>query len=118
MRKQHRLKASLAVLSLSAGLMAVSPLPAQGWSRYDEPPTAENLEALRWCESTNDYTADTGNGYYGAYQFDLQTWHWLGYEGHPSEADPETQNQAAVDLYNYSNWDGWPSCARRLGLKY
>ncbi len=118
MRKQHRLKASLAMLSLSAGLMAVNPLPASAWSWYDEPPTAENLEALRWCESSNDYTADTGNGYYGAYQFSLETWEWIGYSGYPSEAAPEVQDQAALDLYDYSNWDAWPSCSIYLGLKY
>src|SRR5215217_9233211 len=122
MRKQHRRKASLAMLSLSAGLLAASPLtgvtPVQAWILYNATATTENLEALRWCESTNDYTADTGNGYYGAYQFDLSTWWWLGYDGWPSEAAPEVQDQAAVDLYNYSNWDAWPSCSRWLGLKY
>src|SRR5438270_14094353 len=55
-----RCKALLGALSLSAGLLAGTTLgtatPAQAWSRWDEPPTAENLEALRWCESTNDYT--------------------------------------------------------------
>ena len=122
MRKQHRIKALLAGLSLSAGLLAVTPLggavPAQAWSRWDEPPTAENLEALRWCESTNDYSIDTGNGYYGAYQFSLETWWWLGYEGWPSEASPEVQDRAALDLYDYSNWDAWPSWSRWLGLKH
>ncbi len=121
MRKHNRIKALLAGLSLSAGLLGVIPLgdagPAQAWSRWDEPPTAENLEALRWCESTNDYTIDTGNGYYGAYQFSLETWWWLGYEGRPSEASPEVQDQAALALYDYSNWDAWPSCSRWLGLK-
>ena len=120
MRKQHRRTALLAALTLTTGLLAVTPLaatPAQAWSRWDEPPTAENLEALRWCESTNDYAADTGNGYYGAYQFSLETWEWLGYWGWPSEAAPEVQDQAALDLYEYSNWDAWPSCSRWLGLK-
>ena len=78
MRKQHRRKAFLAALTLSAGLLATHPTPVTAWSYWDEPPTAENLEALRWCESTNDYAADTGNGYYGAYQFSLETWEWLG----------------------------------------
>lgn len=122
MRKQHRLKALCGVLALSGGLVAVNPLvtaaPAQAWSRWDEAPTAENLEALRWCESTDDYGTDTGNGYYGAYQFSGETWWWLGYEGWPSDAAPEVQDQAALDLYNYSNWDSWPSCARWLGLKH
>ena len=118
MRKQHRRKAFLAALTLSIGLLAANPTPVTAWSWWDEPPTAENLEALRWCESTNDYTIDTGNGYYGAYQFSLETWEWLGYWGWPNEAPPEVQDQAALDLYNYSNWDAWPSCSRWLGLKY
>jgi hypothetical protein len=122
MRKhQHRLRTLLGALTVSGGLLAANLIggpPAQAWSRWDEPPTAENLEALRWCESTNDYTADTGNGYYGAYQFSLETWEWLGYWGYPSEAPPEVQDQAALDLYDYSNWDAWPSCSRWLGLKY
>lgn len=126
MRKQHRLRALrltkfCGVLTLSAGLLAANPLlgtPVQAWSSRDEAPTPDNWEALRWCESTNDYTAATGNGYYGAYQFSAQTWWWLGYEGLPNQAKPEVQDQAAMDLYNYANWDSWPSCARWLGLKY
>jgi len=118
MRKHHRGKALLAALTLSTGLLATNLMPATAWSRYDAAPTPENLEALRWCESNNDYTTDTGNGYYGAYQFSLETWQWLGYWGWPSEAAPEVQDQAALDLYEYSNWDAWPACSRWLGLKY
>ena len=116
MRKQHRLKASVAMLSLSAGLLAANPLPAQAWSRYDEPPTAENLQALRWCESTNDYAADTGNGYYGAYQFSAKTWHSLGYAGLPHQAPAAQQDEAAQRLQARSGWRQWPACARQLGL--
>ncbi|HUR14588.1 MAG TPA: transglycosylase family protein [Mycobacteriales bacterium] len=120
MRKQHRLKASLAMLTLSAGLLAASSLigaaPVQAWSYWDEPPTAENLEALRWCESTNDYAADTGNGYYGAYQFDLRTWRGRGYSGYPHQAAPATQDKAAHELQADRGWSPWPACARKLGL--
>ena len=121
MRKQHRSKARFGALAIATRLLAVNPLvgaPAGAWSRYDEPPTPENWEALRWCESGNDYGIDTGNGYYGAYQFSAETWWWLGYEGWPNEASPEVQDQAAMDLYDYSNWDAWPACSRWLGLKY
>lgn len=120
MRKQ-RLLALVSVPLMFAGptlgaSVATAPA-ASAWSSSDAPPTAENLEALRWCESSNDYTTDTGNGYYGAYQFSLETWSWLGYDGWPSEAAPEVQDQAALDLYNYSNWDAWPGCSWRLGLR-
>ena len=34
-------------------------------------PSADDWYQLRMCESTNRYDINTGNGYYGAYQFDL-----------------------------------------------
>jgi len=36
------------------------------------------LLELRDCESGGNYADDTGNGYYGAYQFSLGTWERLG----------------------------------------
>ncbi|HXQ75652.1 MAG TPA: transglycosylase family protein [Acidimicrobiales bacterium] len=72
--------------------------------------------ALRQCESGGDYRADTGNGYYGAYQFNLGTWRSLGYGGLPSQAPPAQQDQAAQELQARRGWGQWPSCARRLGL--
>lgn len=72
--------------------------------------------ALRQCESGGDYATDTGNGYYGAYQFSLQTWHGLGYPGLPSDASPAVQDAAASRLEARSGWGQWPACSRRLGL--
>ena len=72
--------------------------------------------ALRQCESGGNYTTDTGNGYYGAYQFSAGTWHGLGLTGLPSQAPPSVQDQAAVALQARSGWGQWPVCSRRLGL--
>jgi len=71
---------------------------------------------LRRCESGGNYSDNTGNGYYGAYQFSLATWHGLGFAGLPSGASPEVQDQAAQKLQARSGWGQWPSCARRLRL--
>jgi uncharacterized protein YabE (DUF348 family) len=57
---------------------------------------AEWLYKLRSCESGGNYQDDTGNGYYGAYQFSLGTWERLGYSGLPSSASPETQDTAII----------------------
>ena len=35
---------------------------------------ADQLAQLRMCESSGNYAINTGNGFYGAYQFDLGTW--------------------------------------------
>lgn len=71
---------------------------------------------LRNCESNDNYADDTGNGYYGAYQFSVSTWQNLGFSGLPSDAPPAQQDQAAQELEARSGWSQWPSCARRLGL--
>lgn len=80
------------------------------------PPTAENFAKLRQCESGGNYKTNTGNGYYGAYQFDLATWQGLGYSGRPDQASPETQDQAAFKLQAQRGWSPWPACARKLGF--
>jgi hypothetical protein len=72
--------------------------------------------ALRNCESGGDYGEDTGNGYYGAYQFALSSWRDLGLGGLPSQAPPAVQDRAAQELQARRGWGQWPSCARRLGL--
>jgi hypothetical protein len=71
---------------------------------------------LRQCESGGNYATNTGNGYYGAYQFSAATWHGLGFTGLPSDAPPAVQDEAAVELQARSGWGQWPACSRRLGL--
>ena len=72
---------------------------------------------LRLCESGGDYTKNTGNGYYGAYQFSPGTWDSMGTGyGYAHEAPPEVQDSAAQRLQARSGWGQWPSCARKMGL--
>ena len=79
-------------------------------------PTVDVWARLRQCESGDDYSIDTGNGYYGAYQFSAATWHGLGYAGLPNQAPPAVQDQAAQQLQVRSGWGQWPECSRKLGL--
>lgn len=73
--------------------------------------------ALRKCESGGTYAINTGNGYYGAYQFAAGTWRKLGYSGLPHEATPATQDEAARKLQSQQGWAPWPACTRKLGLR-
>ena len=72
--------------------------------------------ALADCESGGNYSINTGNGYYGAYQFSLSTWQGLGYGGYPHEASPAVQDQAARELQALYGWGQWPGCSWYLGL--
>jgi peptidoglycan hydrolase CwlO-like protein len=72
--------------------------------------------ALRQCESGGNYAENSGNGYYGAYQFSQQTWTYLGYPGRPDLEPPAMQDAAAQKLQAQSGWGQWPACAAALGL--
>jgi hypothetical protein len=81
------------------------------------PPPAGGLWLeLRECESGNNYQADTGNGYYGAYQFSGPTWVDLGYPGRPDEEPYWMQDEAAQRLEAMDGWSQWPSCSTALGV--
>lgn len=75
----------------------------------------EALARLRSCEGS--YTSNTGNGYYGAYQFDIQT--WGGYGGFPNAAaaPPAVQDEKAWLTYQRRGWQPWPSCTKKMGLQ-
>ncbi|HEX7276357.1 MAG TPA: transglycosylase family protein [Acidimicrobiales bacterium] len=74
------------------------------------------FSALRECESGGNYSINTGNGYYGAYQFSLSTWQGLGYGGYPHQASAAVQDQAAQELQALYGWGQWPGCSWYLGL--
>lgn len=99
----------LAAGGMTATLGAVFAAPASA-------ATSDDFARLRMCESGGNYGIDTGNGFYGAYQFDLRTWHGLGYSGKPNNAAPPTQDQAAATLQSERGWQPWPACSRKLGL--
>lgn len=71
---------------------------------------------LRMCESGNNYNRNSGNGFYGAYQFDLSTWRSNGGTGMPHEAAPGLQDEIARRLQARRGWKPWPMCRIKLGL--
>lgn len=101
-----------AILATDAGI-GVSAAEA----RPQAPITDENMTRLRQCESRGNYRANTGNGYYGAYQFSVRTWRSLGYGGMPHRAPVEVQDEAAIRLVQRDGWRSWPACTRKLGLR-
>ena len=75
-------------------------------------PVPAQLPAIAACESGGDYATNTGNGFYGAYQFDLQTWESVGGSGLPSDASPAEQDMRAARLYAQAGAAPWPVCGR------
>ncbi|MDF2461465.1 MAG: Transglycosylase domain protein [Candidatus Saccharibacteria bacterium] len=79
-------------------------------------PGSDVWAKLRYCESGGDYTKNTGNGYYGAYQYSIST--WANYKGYarPDLAPPAIQDEKAKITQAARGWYPWPGCARKLGL--
>jgi hypothetical protein len=77
-----------------------------------EAPASPTLEAIAACESGGNPGTDTGNGFYGKYQFTLQTWQSVGGTGNPAAASEAEQNQRAAVLYAREGASPWPVCGR------
>jgi hypothetical protein len=72
-----------------------------------------------WCESRNNWHANTGNGYYGGLQEDMQFWRNYGYASRPGGplmaprpdlATPEQQMLAADRGLAAQGPGAWPHC--------
>jgi len=96
--------------------LTTQPQPVVTTTWAPPPPAGGVWYELRMCESGDNYAENTGNGYYGAYQFSLSTWYGLGFTGLPSNASPATQDRAAEELQAEAGWGQWPACSAELGL--
>ena len=84
-------------------------------------PTATQWAAVRACESGGNYSINTGNGYYGAYQFSPVTWANLANSFMPEvagilphQASPAQQDAMAAELYRRYGRGQWPTCGLSL----
>ena len=70
------------------------------------------LEAIAACESGGNPSTDTGNGFYGKYQFTQSTWAAIGGSGNPAAASEAEQDRRAAQLYAQSGSSPWPVCGQ------
>ncbi|MFF0339770.1 transglycosylase family protein [Kribbella sp. NPDC004875] len=66
------------------------------------------------CESSGNPRAVNGAGYYGLFQFDLQTWRSVGGSGNPAKASAGEQLMRAKKLYSQRGASPWPVCGKYL----
>ncbi|MEV6900535.1 transglycosylase family protein [Amycolatopsis sp. NPDC051372] len=109
-RTAHR--GAVRILLLAAAVLGLQ-LAVAGAASAD--PASSAWAKLRMCESSGRYTINTGNGYYGAYQFDLPTWRSVGGQGRPDQASPREQDYRALYLYRMRGWQPW-QCGGMLKL--
>lgn len=87
----------------------------RGFEQSGRPdPTPQEWQNLRKCESTETYNIDTGNFFYGAYQFTWDTWGTVGGKDNPAHAPAAEQDARARLLYSRRGNQPWPICGRYL----
>jgi hypothetical protein len=94
------------VRTLHRRLRAPEPAPAPA------PAASPALEAIAACESGGNPATNTGNGFYGKYQFTLATWQSVGGSGNPAAASEGEQDRRAAILYAREGSSPWPVCGR------
>jgi hypothetical protein len=75
-------------------------------------PAGGTLSSIAACESGGDPSANTGNGFYGKYQFTQSTWASVGGSGNPAAASEAEQDHRAAMLYAREGSSPWPVCGR------
>jgi murein DD-endopeptidase MepM/ murein hydrolase activator NlpD len=109
-------RASLTVTAGGAGIA----LPLVGTS------VAHAADAGTWnkvaaCESSGNWSINTGNGYYGGLQFTQSTWEAYGGKVYAQRADQATKDQQIAIAEKVLKGQGqgpgaWPVCSVRAGL--
>jgi hypothetical protein len=107
-RARARVGRHAARATAKVALVAASP-------RVSAAASDEALAKLRSCES-GVYTRNSGNGYYGAYQYAIGSWGNFGGYARADLAPAEIQDQKVrIDVAAHG-WGAWPTCARKMGL--
>lgn len=81
--------------------------------------SGDTWDRLAQCESTGDWSINSGNGYYGGVQFSSGTWKAFGGGAYASRADLASREQqiaTAEKVLAAQGWGAWPACSRKLGL--
>ena len=99
----------LALVALTAAGVALTAAPANAAS-------TDTWDALAQCESSGNWSINTGNGYYGGLQFSASTWAAYGGSGSAADASKSEQIAVAERVLAGQGWGAWPSCSAQLGL--
>jgi hypothetical protein len=94
---------SAALIALTVSVVAD---PATGSAQAD----TMNWDAVAECESGGDWSADTGNGFYGGLQFKQSTWDENGGVGSPAKASRDQQIAVANRVLATQGPGAWPKC--------
>lgn len=110
-RQQKLFAVGMTGAAMTAGLVGMA-APANAAS-------TDTWEQLAQCEATGDWSANTGNGFYGGLQFTKSTWEAYGGTEYAPRADLASKSEqiaVAERTLAGQGWGAWPACSSELGL--
>ena len=106
-----RFASAAAVTTFAGAGLVIAAAPAQA---------AESVwDKVAYCESTNNWSINTGNGFYGGLQFTISTWNAFGGQEFASRADYATKAEQIIVAQRTLAVQGpgaWPKCSVYAGL--
>lgn len=113
-RRHRALRGGAVVAGTAAATLGVLAGPAIGTSSAAG---SHNWDGVANCESSGNWSINTGNGYYGGLQFSASTWQAYGGGQYASRADLASKDQQIAVAENVLAGQGvgaWPVCGQYL----
>ncbi|GLW59431.1 transglycosylase family protein [Kitasatospora phosalacinea] len=114
-RKRNRVRAAIVAGSAVAVLPVAGLVTATSASAAD----VSTWDKVAQCESTGNWSIDTGNGFYGGLQFTSSTWAAFGGTAYAPQANQATKAQQieiAEKVLAVQGPGAWPVCSVQAGL--
>ncbi|MCV7317511.1 transglycosylase family protein [Mycolicibacillus parakoreensis] len=102
---------SLVTQTAVVGAMAAAGLALSTGSAAADTGGSVNWDSIAQCESGGNWSANTGNGFYGGLQISQATWAAHGGAGSPATASREQQIRVADRILANQGPQAWPTCA-------
>lgn len=99
---------------------AVAALPAAAVAPAAHAAPDSVWDKLAECESSGNWSINTGNGYSGGLQFHPQTWRGFGGAEFATFAHLATRAEQIVvaeRVLDAQGWGAWPACSSKLGIR-
>lgn len=106
---------TIATASAVGGLMFAGMVVAPHATAWD----VTVWDRVATCESSGNWSINTGNGYYGGLQFSASTWKAFGGQAYAPQAHQATKAQQIAVARRTLHTQGpgaWPTCSVRAGL--
>ena len=112
MKITSRLLAFIGTTGAVMTALVILSLPAKAC-----PASQDICDLVAQCESGGNWSANTGNGYYGDQQFSHSTWYSYGGGSFAATANRATTSQQiaiAEKVLRAQGWKAWPTCFRKV----